>query len=221
LCPHCKLVCKTNKDKDDSKKHGKLEKLGHLVLMYECIWNERLRELQTLKTSSFQGVLQKRSSEKELLEGIESGKLYGFLKCDILSSPEFISEKLHCNFPPLIRNMDIDESMLSPYMKSRCKNRKFPVHTLVQTYNGQDMLIFTPLLRFYIQMGLRVTNIQYFIQYEPYPCLRQFTQKVCEMRMAADYEKNAEKSVTAKLVGNRYGDKYNIYHSSMKIGIRL
>ena len=204
MCPHCKLVCKTNKDKDDSKKHATLESMGDLILMYECIWKEILREIQKLKTSSFYGVLQKRATETELLDGIAAGNYYGFIKCDITSSPEFIEQKMHLNFPPIIRNMEIDETMLSPYMKSRCEGRKFPVSTLVQTFNGQNMLLFTPLVQFYMELGLTVSNIQYFIQYEGYPCLRQFTQKVCQMRMAADRDNNAEKSVTAKLVGNRY-----------------
>ena len=204
LCPHCKLVCKTNKDKDDSKKHARLRQRGKLVLMFGCKWKVEVAQLGHLKTSSFHNVMQRRCTEQELIDGIARGDLFGFLMCDVTSTDDFIKAKLHLNFPPIIQNLEVEEDMMSPYMRSRCKNRSFPIKTLLQTFNGTQMLLFTPLVRFYMELGLRISNISYFIQYEPSFCLKKFTQKVTQMRMAADYENNKEKSVTAKLVGNRY-----------------
>ena len=197
------MVCDTNKNKDDSKKHGILRDRGTLVLMYECIWKIKVAQLGSLKTTSFYNILQKRCTEEELVEGIRTGNLFGFVMCDINSTQEFIDKTAHLNFPPIIQNMEVEQSMLSPYMLERCKNRSFPIRTLIQTFNGKQLLLFTPLLKFYMEIGLHVSNITYFIQYEDFPCLNQFTRKVTNMRMAADYESNAEKSVTAKLVGNR------------------
>ena len=175
-------------------------------MIYECQWKKQLKLLQNVETTQFPSILSNESNEKILLNGIKNGTLFGYIKCSVRSPDSFIKSKIHCNFPPIIRKLDIDESMISPYMKTRCEARKtkLPFTTLAQTYHAIDILLFSPLAKFYLELGLELYDVSYFIQYQPFECLKKFTEKVTSMRMDADRNKNEEKSVTAKLVGNRY-----------------
>ena len=95
--------------------------------------------------------------------------------------------------------------MMSEYMQNRFNSyeRNTEINTLIQSFHGKSLILFSPLGQFYMQLGLKLSNVQYFIQYQPHRCLEQFTKQVTYMRIAADYECNDEKSTTAELVGNR------------------
>ena len=179
------------------------------MVMPECQWNAMVCELRKFPTPSFPKILHNCGSEAEIIEGIRSGELYGFLKCSIESPAEFISQNASLNFPPIIKRMDISEDMLSPYMSDVCAKRgtKFPVHTVVQGYHAEDHLIFTPLAQYYLKLGLKISNIKYFIQYRRDRALSGFVEKITNMRMDADREGKTTKGTTAKLCGNRYVQK--------------
>ena len=100
--------------------------------------------------------------------------------------------------------MEIDESSMSNYMKSRFleEGRVMKVSTVVQTFNCKQQLLMTPLLRKYIEMGLRVSNVTKFIQFVPAKALDPFATKVFKMRCEATREKDESKACTAKLFGN-------------------
>ena len=70
--------------------------------------------------------------------------------------------------------MDITEEHVTDYMLKRMKerNRKLPINTLVQTYNGEDQMILTDLLIFYMDLGLEVSNVTEFVQYFPAKILK-------------------------------------------------
>ena len=187
--------------------------MGNVVIMRECQWNSMLPELRKFETQSFPKILHNCGSEAEIIEGIQSGELYGFLKCTIESPAEFISRNALLNFPPIIKRMDITDDMLSSYMADVCGKRgtKFPVHTVVQGYHAEDHLLFTPLAQYYLKMGLKISNIKYFIQYRRDRALSGFVEKITNMRMEADREGKSTKGTTAKLCGNRYDKKLHIF----------
>ena len=60
----------------------------------------------------------------------------------------------------------------------------------------------TPLAEFYLSLGMKITNITKFVQYEGGAALKPFAEKVVNMRIEATYEKDEAKSNTAKLYGN-------------------
>jgi len=101
--------------------------------------------------------------------------------------------------------MAITEDMLSPYMRQRLieQNKQPPKSTIVQTYNANQILLITPLVKFYIDQGLEIGNITQFVQYIPSKCFAPFTSKVYKMRCEAEHEQDPIKSTTAKLFGNR------------------
>ena len=58
------------------------------------------------------------------------------------------------------------------------------------------------LLRFYLDQGLIINNVEEVIQYEPGKCFRPFTEKVVKLRSEATVENDEAKGLTAKLFGN-------------------
>ena len=77
--------------------------------------------------------------------------------------------------------------------------RKLGGKTVLQCYNGKQMLVFTPLLKFYIDQGLEVTNITRFIQYQPEYFSQPFMNTVTKMRIEATMDKCESKQLTAKV----------------------
>ena len=60
----------------------------------------------------------------------------------------------------------------------------------------------TPLIKFYLDLGLQVTNVTKFIQYKAGKSLAPFASKVYRMRCEATYQNDESKATTAKLFGN-------------------
>ena len=58
-------------------------------------------------------------------------------------------------FPPIVRQMTVKMEMLSPYMREKyeVEGTSCEEPTLCQTYSGEDLLLYTPLIRFYMEKG--------------------------------------------------------------------
>ena len=179
-----------------------LKSKGILIEMRECHWATKMATLENIPTAM--GRILNTDTPSTLLEAIKTSKVFGFVVAD-LSCPDHIRESFGSFlFPPLIQKMELDESHLSPYMleKTLEEQRKRKFQTVVQTYNGKDMFLLTTLLKFYLELGLVVTNIKTFIQYQPGKCLAPFKDKVYNMRVEATKAKDLAKSTTSKLFGN-------------------
>ena len=110
--------------------------------------------------------------------------------------------------------MEITPEIISPYMASRLISleKKAVKSTIVQCYHAKQILLITPLVKFYLERGLKVTNITKFTQYVPAKCFKPFTKKVFDMRCQADRAKDKTKATTAKLFGNSaYGKTGQVY----------
>ena len=60
----------------------------------------------------------------------------------------------------------------------------------------------TPLIKFYLELGLHVTNVSKFIQFTAGKSLDPFASKVYRMRCEATHQNDESKATTAKLFGN-------------------
>ena len=145
-------------------------------------------------------------TESSLLSAIKNEEVYGFLVCSIKTPDHIIKQFDDASFlfPPIIQRTKITEDLLSPFMKAQMlqQERKPGQSTLIQTYNGDDILVMSPLAKFYLDNGMQISNIKQFIQYIPGRGLAPFVEKVTAMRIAASYESDNAKQLTAKLYGN-------------------
>ena len=185
-------------------KKSYLETIGKVVVMHECQWQQQLQKLSNVPT--LMPNILRTDTEATLIDSILKGEMYGFLVCDIqcsdglardLSSGGFL-------FPPVIERQNLTEEHFSDYMKSRFINeqRKLEKNTVVQKFNGKQVFIMTDLAKFYMDLGLKISNVTKFVQYIGAKTLLPFADKVYEMRVSATHEKDEAKSMTAKLFGN-------------------
>ena len=140
--------------------------------------------------------------------------LFGYIVCDV-HSPETVVQKWKV-FPPVIKRATLDKSHLTEFTKTQVEKEydettSFKRTTLIQCFNDDQHLLFTPLARFYIQEGLELSNISIFIQYHPYKCLKPFIEKCTKMRIEAEKKSEHLKGSTAKIIGNAgYGSEFKI-----------
>ena len=191
-------------DETFERKRSELSEHGQVITIRGCAWKKQVQKLKKTNSPSFPGVYQTFSNEKALLKGIESGEFFGFLVADVTTPDKVLEKILPLNFPPVIQRGEIDDSMVSDYMKSRCNNRgtKLPQHTLIQTYHAKQLMMYTPTVRFYMELGSKITNVTKFIQFLPTKPLEKFVEKITKGRIDAVKDGNESLGTSFKIVGN-------------------
>ena len=84
--------------------------------------------------------------------------------------------------------------------KPQCK--KFERETLTQCFNATNHLLLSTLAKYYMEKGIRISNVRRFIQFVPRKCLAPFVKYVTEMRIEAERDGETTKGNTAKQYGN-------------------
>ena len=106
-------------------------------------------------------------------------------------------------FPPVISKKIIGDDMLSPFMKEmNAKRPKKPTLSPVQTYHGNDLFLFTPMVKLYMDLGMEISNVSEVVQYQPGKCFLPFANRVVQLRSEATRDGDDAKQLTAKLFGN-------------------
>ena len=140
------------------------------------------------------------------MQAISQNQVYGFAVIDICTPQHIIDQHLRDSFlfPPIIKRVQLDETYLSDFMKSRyrAENKKLDMKTVVQGYHGTNVFAMTPLIQFWLRQGLEITDIKHFVQYQPGTMLKPFAEKVTKLRIEATFDGDEGKATSAKLVGN-------------------
>ena len=137
---------------------------------------------------------------------VKNGKLFGLVRCDI-SVPQGLREYFS-EFQPIFKNVDVSFEDLSPHMQAYCRRHdlmKRPRRTLISSYWASDVLLTTPLLRWYLKHGLVLSNVTELVEYYPQACFKSFGDTVSHFRRAADGDGTTENKIIGdlwKLNGN-------------------
>ena len=141
---------------------------------------------------------------RDIEKAVLNGSLFGLVQCDIR-----VPEHLHDHFSemtPIFKNAEVSREDIGEFMESYANEKKLlsqPRKTLVGSYFGKNMILITPLLQWYLQHGLVITDIQQVIEYQPQRCFKTFGETVSEARRKGD--EDPSKSILAdtfKLLGN-------------------
>ena len=180
-----------------------LKSQGKLIVKRECEWFRELAMMETRPETEMARILEQ-DNEQSLLEAIQAGSIYGFAVCDVESSNEFVEQYKDFLFPPVIKHEIITNDHVSGYMQRRVaeEERKLDFKTVVQVYNGQQLFLMTDIVKFYLDIGIKVSNITQFVQYVPSKILKPFVQEVVGMRIDATRQGDDTKQMTAKIFGN-------------------
>ena len=79
-----------------------------------------------------------------------------------------------------------------------------PRTTLVQKFHAKGILLFTPLAKFYLELGLKISNIRQFIQYSPNKIFVPFVDLITKGRVNAIETGNTSLGLAYKNAGNRF-----------------
>lgn len=176
--------------------------LDEYIVMPECVYRRQMKNDPALLNFFWNRTS---TTEDDLLLAIGNDELFGLAKVDIICPDEAKRKYLELNFPPIFRHVEVEKDMLSPIMQEYAERKKvkFPMEKqLGLTFNAKEIVLATPLLRYYLQNGLKVTRIHYFVEYGRDMPFKPFVDKMVSMRVRATDEGNALHQSLAKILMN-------------------
>ena len=181
----------------------------NLVEMWECTWkqtkqldptirqflNGKVRNLLTYK---------KTMTQEEILQAVVDEKLFGLVQCDIETPRELRAH--FAEMTPIFKNIEVCREDIGDKMKAYAEKHGLmsrPRKTLIGSYHAKGILLATPLLRWYLLNGLKVTHIYQTVEYAPQACFKEFGERVSAARRKGDESPDyAIIADTMKLLGN-------------------
>ena len=146
----------------------------------------------------------------KLIQNVLNDKFFGFFQVDI-EVPEQLMDKFS-EFSPLFILSEVPEDQIPQHMqdykintgRKKIKNNK----KLLGVMKAEKILLYSPLLKWYLNHGLQVTKIHKYISYTSGRTFKWFPEEVSGARRAADQDKNKKQlGDTAKLKGNSFYGK--------------
>ena len=150
------------------------------------------------------------AEQDEIIQNVLNDKLFGFFEVDI-EVPEQ-KRKRFSEFCPLFVISEVPEDQIPQHMKDykintgrkMIKNNK----KLLGVMKAEKILLYSPLLKWYLNHGLQVTKIHRYISYTSGRPFKWFPEEVSSARGDADNDKNKKQlGDTAKLKGNSFYGK--------------
>lgn len=188
-----------------------ISSLGYpLIAMWECEWERIVAadpEIKFFLKVFFDRVFRNKRdgmTESTILDRVRNGTLFGFVECD-LTVPHDKRAYFEDN-PPIFKNVDICRDDLSDHMRQFAEERghlKRPQRSLIGSMFATKMLVFTDLLAWYLEHGLKVGKIYQVVEYDRRDLFKKFGESVSDARRAGDIDPDKTLIAnTAKLVGN-------------------
>ena len=134
----CETSRNSQRVKDDPEFQKRCElinqlcsKHGILHTMRECDWT-KIKSQNSIE-NKFSVFLEKnRVSETELLQAICDNKVFGLVKCSVKSPDHVIKRYMKVNYPPLIRKVSPDSTMIDPEITKHMAGKKIAENQLTQ-----------------------------------------------------------------------------------------
>ena len=152
--------------------------------MWECGWSILYKTATNVKLHIRENIPYRWSlTEHQLLEGIKKKNLFGYVQCDI-EVPENLRANF-ANFPPIFKNNLVSKNDIGHLMKMYAEEDRIMSQLgrmWISSFTLQNGTLITPLLLFYLQLGLVVTKIHRFVEYTPKKCFNIFLQAAVDAK---------------------------------------
>ena len=126
------------------------------------------------------------------------------MQCDI-EVPENLISKL-VNLPPIFKNTLVSKSDIGDLMKNYAEEERLlsqPRKMLIPSFTLRNGTLITPLLLFYLQLGLVCSKIHHSVEYIPKKCFKGFVHSAVDARRQGDENPNSSVvAETMKLLAN-------------------
>ena len=136
------------------------------------------------------------------------GSIFGLIECD-LEVPERLKD-FFAEMPPIFKNTNISREDIGEHMQRYAEREgmmKTPRRSLIGSMFASRLFFATPLLRWYLLHGLKVTQIYQVVQFAQSPCFKPFGEAVSNARRDEDVDPT--KAIIADtmklLVNSAYG----------------
>ena len=186
------------KRQQDEKRREYIQQKGYEIVEMECEWWRLYKTDAPVKSYLRANFPYKHPlSEEKLLQRIIDGRLFGYVQCDI-EVPEHLRDYFS-NFPPIFKNTVVSRDDIGNLMKEYAEKEGImpqPRRMLISSFILTNGTIITPLLLFYLKLGLVCKNIHRFVQYTPRKCFDNFVQSAVDARRHGD--ENPNSSVVAE-----------------------
>ena len=161
--------------------------------MWECEWWNLYKTTLCVKEHLRESFPYKRPlREERLVEQIRSGKMFGYVQCDIEVPEEF--QKKFAIFPPSFKNTNVGRHDIGLLMKGYAEKEGLvcqPRKMLISSYFLENGTLITPLLLFYLDLGLVCKKNYRFVEYIPVKCFDKFVQSAVNARREGDQNPNS------------------------------
>ena len=176
-----------------------------IVEMWECEWWSIYKIDASVKSHLRENFPYRRPlSEEQLLQGIIDGRLFSYVQCDI-EVPEHL-QSYFSNVLPIFKNSEVSREDIGPLMREYAEKENImpqPRGMLISNFILTNGTIITPLLLFYLQLGLVCKKIHRFVQNTPRKCFGNFVQSAVDARRQGDENPNSSVvAETMKLLAN-------------------
>lgn len=220
----CEYGCNHHRDaksfESDKQRIAMLKTVGTVEFIYGCEWEEKKKTIEKFRnfTSHFFHPPSSISST-EIEAAIINGDLFGFVKCT-LTTPSDVAEKfLAINHPPIYTHQIVTEDLVGADTIKRIKEidgKLSDKRQLTLSFNKEQGLFFTPLLRKYLQLGVEMVDVSMVVEYEKANPLQGFVKKLTEQRIQAAIDKDDQKQLMAKLLVNAGYGRFGMDTTSHK-----
>ena len=193
------------------------EKGYNVVEMRESEWWNLYKTTKCVKEHLRESVPYKRPlREERLLEQIRSGKLFGYLQYEI-EVPEELKMNF-VNFSPIYKKTNLGRRDIGLLMKDYAEEKGLlcqPPKMLVSSFFLENGTLNTPLLLFYLDLGLECKKSYRFVDFNPVKYFNKIVQSGVNARREGYGNPNSSVvTETMKMTANSsYG--YQIIYRSL------
>ena len=128
---------------------------------------------------------------------------FGLIECDI-HVPDDKKDKFS-EMAPIFKNISLGRDNLQPHMRQFAEEHDclhHPQRMLIGSLFGTKVLLTTPLAKWYLNHGLKISKVYQIIQYKPEKCFEAFGESVSRARREGDVDPSkALLADTSKLIG--------------------
>lgn len=142
-------------------------------------------------------------SETQILDYIKDGQIFGCVEVD-LHVPEHLKTYFE-ELTPIFKHATVRQQDIGHHMKNYLKESKKVFKErryLIGSMFATKILIITPLLRWYLEHGVKVSKVYQLIEFSPLKCFENFASQISNDRRAGDRNPNLKVIAdTSKLIG--------------------
>jgi G:T-mismatch repair DNA endonuclease (very short patch repair protein) len=203
---------------------------GYNVMeMWKCQWQASIKRDSELsrfienRKRSCDGLVT--MTEDQILTAVMDEKLFGALEVD-LHVPDDMKSQL-AEMPPIFKNIEVSRDDIEDHMKTYAEERNVmnqPRKSLIGSIYGEKVMVISPLLKWYVEHGLKVTQIHQVVEYKPATCFQKFGEQVSEARRAGDGNSSYGKTVMMSPIPDRilwcYGEYQPLYETIRGVEFR-